>query len=158
MKHGRSLAELALVVTAVLLVAACGSGPGKAPDPPPTWSPPTWMHGTWTGTGVAGDDGTIAVTGTIDVSAYNLVASFQVGVVAYPLDVKMAEQGGASVQSFDESNEGKPIFGLRIVPDAAGTAHSFICGREDSATMSCNWTTPGTDGMFLTVVLTKQPG
>ena len=97
MKHGRSFAELALAVAAVLLVAACGSGPGDPPDPLPTWSPPDWMHGSWTGTGSAGDE-TTPVTGTVEVSARNLVVSFQAGGETHGLDLAMlAEQGAASI-------------------------------------------------------------
>ena len=159
MKHARGFAELALVVTAVLLVAACGKGPGEPPKSLPTWSPPDWMHGSWSGTGVAGD-GTTPVTGTVEVSAYNLEASFEAGGMAYPLDVKMAEQGGASIHAIPGSNQGKPEFSIRIVPDAGGTEHMFLCGQEDSTTMNCVWTQltpPDTDGTVLGFVgLTKQ--
>lgn len=156
MKHVRSFAELALIVTAVLLVAACGSGPGEPPKPTPTWSPPDWMHGTWSAASPAPDT---PITGTVEVSAYNLVAKLQAGGSPLELDVKMAEQGGASIQSVPGTNQGKPEFVIRVVVDAGAATHSFLCVQEDSTRMNCIWTrmTPAdTDGMSLVVVLTKQ--
>lgn len=159
MKHGRSFAELALVVTAVLLVAACGSGPGKA-DPLPAWSPPAWMHGSWSGTGAGGADGATTVTGTVEVSAYNVKASFKAGDMVYPLDLKMAEQGGASIQPVPAgANANERMYNILITPSGEAPPYSFMCAEEDSTTMSCilrEMTPPGTDGTPLATVVSKK--
>ena len=161
MKHGRSFAELAVAVAAMLLVAACGKGPGEPPEPLPTWSPPTWMHGSWAGIGATGD-GT-AVTGTVEVSAHNLDASFEVGGVEHPLDLQLAERGGATIQhDSGVSDEDQRYYGIVIIPQAGGTVNLFLCSEEDSTTMVCDWserTPPAMEETRLaTVVLKKQPG
>ncbi len=161
MKHVRSFAELALAVTAVLLVAACGSGPGKA-DPLPAWSPPSWMHGSWSGTGGGGPDGAIPVTATVEASARNLVASFQAGGQTHGLDLAMlTEQGAASIQPIPSESDGNVrLYSILITPKAEAPAFSFMCGEESSTTMSCTWiemTPPDTEGTPLgTVILKKQ--
>jgi len=163
MKHGRTFAELALVAAAALLIAACSQGPGDPPDPLPTWSPPSWMHGTWTvSSGVAGDQ-TTPVTGTVEVSARNLVANFQAGGTPLELDLaKRAEQGMASIKHHGGESDGKRYFGLLITPNAGGNADLFNCAEVDSATMVCTWTAgppPNTDQIEIgSVRLTKQPG
>ncbi|MDE0025666.1 MAG: hypothetical protein OXP69_14745 [Spirochaetaceae bacterium] len=159
MKHGRTFAELALVA-AVLLVAACSQGPGEPPKP--AWSPPSWMHGSWmVSSGVAGD-GTTPVTGTVEVSARNLVANFQAAGQTHKLDLAMlTEQGTVSIELVPGVSDGDArLYGILITPNAEAPAYSFICGEEDSTTMSCTWTVmtpPDTDGTPLaTVVLKKQ--
>ena len=160
MKHGRSFAELALAVAAMLLVAACGKGPGEPPEPLPTWSPPTWMHGSWSGTGmVTVMDMDVLVTATVEVSAYNLVASFEAGGEAHGLDLAdLTEKGVASIQRSPGVPDGQ--YDIVITPNVAGgSVNSFICGEEDSTTMTCIWaegTSP--DIVERIVVLTKQPG
>lgn len=162
MKHGRSFAELALAVAAMLLVAACGKGPGEPPEPLPAWSPPSWMHGSWSGAGtgtVMGMD--VPVTATVVVSAYNLVASFEAGGEAHGLDLADLTEKGLSIQRIPGVPDGQ--YTIEIAPNVAGGAvNSFFCGEEDSTTMGCLWTeitTPGTEGTPLAAVrLTKQPG
>ena len=162
MKHGRSLAELALVAAAVLLVAACNQGPGEPPDPLPTWSPPSWMHGTWTGD-ATGPDGT-ALMGTVTVSARNVVVAIQTGGEPEGFDLAMlAEQGVASISHVGgTSDTGKQEFGIVITPNAAGPVNSFACSEVDSTTMECLWTQttpPATDPTLVAGIrLTKQPG
>ena len=157
MKHGRRFAELALAVSVVLLVAACGSGPGEPPKP--TWSPPTWMHGTWTvdtGTSPGGP-----VTGTVEVSAYNLVAAFQAGGMQQdPLNLAELTEQGASIQLVSGVSDRE--YGILITVGASSPVYSFFCKQVDSTTMDCTWTRmtpPDTDGTPLaTVRLMKQPG
>ena len=154
MKHGRRFAELALAVSVVLLVAACGSGPGK---PLPTWSPPTWMHGTWTGRTPEGAP--VAITATVEVSAYNLKASFQSGGVEHPpLNLaELEEQRVADIRpAADQLPNGKQAFGVVITPKDGGPVTEFLCTEESSTTMACNWTQGSQD--LGSVVLTKQPG
>ena len=154
MKHGRSFAELALAVAAVLLVAACGSGPGDPPDPLPHMVTPRLDARHLDRRSPVPET---PITGTVEVTAYNVVAKLQVGGVAQELDLTMAEQGGASIRHFTGSNEGKQEFGFDIaLPD--GVNQSFICSEVDSATMRCLWnqTTPqDMEGTPLVIVLTK---
>ena len=162
MKHGRSFAELALAVTAVLLVAACGGGPGEAPDPKPVWSPPDWMHGSWSGT-ATGADGT-AITGTVEVTAYNLVVAIETGSGTEGFDLaQLADQDVATILHVaGTSDTGTRQFAFMIKPNAGGTVNEFVCSEVDSTTMGCLWTQttpPATEAQPVALIrLTKQPG